>query len=71
MIVCSKPECQTTAGCQCGLIRNPAPHAAAPAAPMNITTYTIGGVGEDYWTKAYRLADELRKHLATMPTGPR
>ena len=25
---------------------------------------------EDYWGKAYRLADELRRHLSTIPVKP-
>lgn len=41
LVICSRPECQTTAGCQCGSVwRNPAPHAAAPmvAGPYKVVT---------------------------------
>lgn len=36
LVICSRPECQTTAGCKCRTVVawNPAPHAAPAAAPF-------------------------------------
>jgi hypothetical protein len=33
-------------------------------------TVPVAFDGEDYWTKAYRLATELRRHLAVQPAVP-
>lgn len=43
MILCSRPSCQTSAGCRCSTfsIENPAPHAAAPQHPTPSRNYTI------------------------------
>lgn len=44
VVICSRPECQTTAGCKCQMVsRNPAPHAAPPATPSLGFWGTIGG----------------------------
>lgn len=68
MVLCTRPECQTTAGCQCGLVRAPPPNLTGAAVVdwSKIRRMTIGGE-EEYWVKLYRLSDELRRHLAAMP----
>lgn len=44
VVICSRPECQTSAGCKCQRVAwNPAPHAA-PSAMLSLGSWgTIGG----------------------------
>ena len=62
MIICSRPECQTTAGCKCGMIfSHPAPNAAAPGVPANLRTFTLTAGMVPNVEAALRLYTALRE----------
>lgn len=71
MNICSRPECQTTAGCKCSLVWvNPAPHGAAPAIPFGSRSFTLTAGSTTNVDAALKLYAALRELVADPNVSP-